>query len=120
MRINADLNGFDSKIAKARRLRFADQNCIRLELDAKGESACVFKNLKEVFTQKNLATAESQNEDAGFGHLAEQMLDFGCSHLTVIVVIEITVDALLVAAVGEIELRAERHAQPQRPVAHLL
>src|ERR1039458_7232189 len=48
------------------------------------------------------------------------MLDFGGGHLTVIIVIEVAVNALFVAAVGEIELYAEGNAQPQRPVAHFL
>src|ERR1022692_2962099 len=48
------------------------------------------------------------------------MLDFGGGHLTVIIVIEVAVNALFVAAVGEIELYAEGNAQPQRPGAHFL
>src|SRR5271170_4749973 len=48
------------------------------------------------------------------------MLDLDGRHLPMIVVIKVAVDALLVAAVGEIELHAVRNAQPQRPLAHLL
>src|ERR1700733_10018196 len=48
------------------------------------------------------------------------MFDFDGGHLAVVIVVEVAVDAVLVAAVGEIKLHAERNAQPQRPVAHFL
>src|ERR1700726_2899871 len=47
------------------------------------------------------------------------MLDLHGGHFAVIVVIEVTVNALLVATIGEIELRAERDTQPQGSLAHL-
>jgi hypothetical protein len=39
------------------------------------------------------------------------MFDLRRGHFTMIVVIEVAVDALFVAAVGEIKLHAERNAQ---------
>src|SRR5580698_8950878 len=48
------------------------------------------------------------------------MLDLSGGHLAVIVMIEIAVNALLVAAVSKIQLRRERDAQALCPVAHLL
>src|SRR5437879_7660696 len=120
VRIDTDLNRLHSELAEPSRLRLADQHGIGLELDAKSEGSRVFQDFKKILAQENLAAAESENENAGLGHLLEQVLDLGGGHLAVVVVIEIAVNALLVAAVGKIEVRAERHAQPLRPFPHLL
>jgi hypothetical protein len=80
----------------------------------------MFQDFEEVLAQKNLAAAQSQNKNTGIGHLREQAFDFGSGHLPVVVVVEIAMNALFVAAVGEIELHAEGNAQPPRPIAHFL
>lgn len=120
VRIDADLNRLHAEIAQPRRLRFPDHHRIGLELDAEGERAGPLQNFEKIFAQENLAAAQRQDKDSGVSHLFQQVLDFGGGHLAVVVVIEIAVHALLVAAVGEIELHAERNAQLQCPVAHLL
>ena len=80
----------------------------------------VFQKLEKVFAQENLAAAQGEDENAGIGHLFEQMLDLGRGHLPVIVMIEIAVHAALVAAVSEVELHAERNVARQRFFGHLL
>src|SRR5208282_2327714 len=91
-----------------------------LELDAEGKRARILQNLEKILAHENLAAAQSQDENAGVGHLLEQVLDFDSGHLPVVVVIKVAVNALLVAAVGQIKLHTEGNAQPQRPVAYLL
>ena len=58
--------------------------------------------------QEDFAATEGEDKDASLGHLIEQMLDLGSRHLAVIIVIEIAVDAPLVAAIGQVELNTER------------
>src|SRR5208282_1106329 len=82
--------------------------------------AGVFEQLEEILAQKNFSAAESQNEDASLGHLLHKMFDLRRRHLAVIVVIEITMDAALVAAISQVDLNAERDIPGQRFVRHLL
>ena len=79
-------------------------------LTSNPSAARVRQELEEVLPQQQLAAAEDQEQRAGRGELVEDRLDFGGGHLAVVVVIEIAVDAALVAAVGEIELHRERNA----------
>src|SRR5271169_5961005 len=72
------------------------------------------------FTQDNLGRAEGENEDAGLGHLVEQVLDFCRGHLAVVVMIEIAMHAALIAAIGQVELNAERNVRLQRLSGHFL
>jgi hypothetical protein len=119
VRVNADLDRFDAEFAEAGGLVLADEQRIDLELHAKHQTAGVFEKVEEVLTQKNLIPAEREDEDAGLGHLAEQVLDLRGGHLAKVVTIEIAGQAALVA-VGPIELDAERNAQLQSLIGHLL
>ena len=76
--------------------------------------ARVLEDLEQILAQEDLAAAEGQEEDPGVGQLIEQVLDLGRRHLAVVVVVEIAVHAALVAAVGEVELHAERNPELQR------
>ena len=67
-------------------------------------AAGVFEHLEKILAQENFAAAQGQNEDAGFGHLVEQVLDLRGGHLAVVVMIEIAVHAAFVAAIGQVEL----------------
>src|SRR5437867_12866680 len=53
--------------------------------------------------EKDPAAADRQEEDARGGELIEDVLDLGERHFAVIVVIEVAVDAALVAALGQVE-----------------
>ncbi len=57
---------------------------------------------------------DCQEEGLGGGELIEEAGDLGERHLAVIVVIEVAVDAPLVAAAGQIQLSAQEGARPQR------
>ena len=48
----------------------------------------------------------------GLGHFVDQAENLGGRHLTVVVMIEITVDAALVTAVGDVEVNRERNIEP--------
>src|SRR5262249_54884068 len=104
----------------SRLLRLADQDAVRLDLHGKQELPRVLQDIEEVRPQKDLAAADREEEDTGLGKLVQHVLDLGERHLTVIIVIEIAVDAPLVAAVRDVELHAERDAQAERLGAHLL
>ena len=76
-------------------------NRIRLKLHAKHQMAGVFEKVEEILAQKNLAAAEREDEDAGLGHLVEEVLDLGGGHLAMVVMIEIAVHASFVAAIRQ-------------------
>ena len=99
-------------------LRLADHDRVGLDLDREHQPARVLEDLEQIRPEENLAAADGEEEDPGVGELVEQILDLGGRHLAVIVVIEVAVHAPLVAAVGEVELRAERDAKAQRPGTH--
>ena len=87
-----------------------------LSLTSKPSTAGVGQQVEEVFSQEQLAAAEDQEERAGCGELIEHRLDLARRHLAVIVVIEVAVDAPLVAPVGEIEVHGQRNAVRERPI----
>lgn len=62
----------------------------------------------QIRPHEDFAAADVQKERARCRQLIQQAQDFGGRHLAVIVVIEIAVDAALVAAVGQIQLHAQR------------
>src|SRR5579871_1383747 len=120
MGINADLNGLDAKCFDAPRFILPDQHCIRLELHAKHQAPGIFQDFEKVLANEDFAAAEGQNEHARLGHFVEQVSDLCQRHLAVIIVVQITMHAALVAAIGDIQLDAERDIQPQCLRCHLL
>ena len=122
-RANADRHRFVAEFAEAGGPALAAEKRIGLELHANHHTAGGFEKVEEVFPQKNLTPAEREEEDDGLGHLLEQMLDLldlRRGHLAKVVMSEIAGHAALVAAVGQIELDAERDAQLQSFIGHLL
>ena len=67
-----------------------------------------------------LAAAERQQEDAGRGHLPEQAAYLIEGHLALVVVVQVAMDAALVASVGQVEMHAQRDAQRDRLGIHFL
>ena len=118
MRIDADLNRIDAQLAKSLRFLLVDHDRVGLDLDVEHEAPRVFDNLKEVAAHKNLAAAERDKENAGFGQLIKCVLDFSGRHLAVVVVIEITMHAALVAAIRDIHVNREGYAQIKGFLAH--
>jgi hypothetical protein len=98
----------------------ADEKRIDLELHAKHQTAGGFEKVEEVLTQINPTPVEREHEGAGAGPPVEQGLDLRRGHLAKVVMIEIAGHAGLVAAVGQIELDAERNAQLPSFIGHLL
>src|SRR6476646_11292667 len=82
--------------------------------------ASVFENLEEVLAQENFAAAERKNEYPDIRHLVEQLLDLRSVHLAMIFVVEIAVHTALVAAIGQIQLNAQRDIARERFIGHLL
>src|SRR6185312_10472651 len=75
------------------------------------------EQLEEVLAEQQLAAAEGEEHCAGRRQLIEHVLHFGRRHLAVIVVVEITVNAALVAALCQIEVHGEGDAIRHRAIA---
>src|ERR1035441_10932000 len=111
MRVDADLNRVYAQFADSPRFLFVDHHRVGLDLNGEHEPPGVFDKLKEVAAQEDLAAAESEKENACLGQLIEHVLDLGGRHLAVVVVIEITMHAALVATIRNIHVHGEGHAQ---------
>src|ERR1700676_5372123 len=118
MRINADLDGFHTEISDSLRLFFANQNGIRFQFDTETANASVLQNLEEIPAHQDLTAAQCEKKNARFRKLIQKILDFGGGHLAVIFMIEITMDAPLVATIGQVQLDSERNSQLERFGAH--
>ena len=66
---------------------------------------------KEVLAQKWFTAAKRQDQGACGSRLKEHSLNLIGRHLAMIIVIEIAVHATLVAAIGHVEMKAERNAK---------
>ena len=100
--------------------RLPHQDRVGLQLDVELQRAGIRQQLEEVLAQQQLAAAEREEQRAGGGELIEDVLDFRRGHLAVVVVIQVAVDAALVAPVGEIEVHRQRNAGVERPIPHVL
>ncbi len=120
VRIDADLDSVQAQLRQAVRLVFADHDGVGLDLDAEQQRARILQQLEEIAAQEHLAAAEHQKENSGRGELIEQVLDLGRGHFAVVVVVQVTVDTPLIAAVGDVHLDAQRDAHFERFRAHFL
>ena len=111
VRVHANLNRVHGQFAKSPGFLFMDHDRVGLDLHVEHETARVFDKLKEVAAHKDLAAAESKKKNASLGELVEDVLDFRGRHLAVVVVIEIAMHTALVAAIGDVQVHGERHAQ---------
>src|SRR2546430_11920819 len=66
------------------------------------------QNLVEVRAQENLAAAEGQKQRPRACQIIQHLEALGGGQFPVVVMIEITMHAALVAAVGQVEMHAER------------
>ena len=71
----------------------------------------VFEDLKEIAAHQHFATTEREEECAGGGELIEHAGDLVEGHFAVIVMIEIAMNAALIAAIGDVELHAQRNVE---------
>ena len=78
----------------------------------------MLEDVEQIGSEKDFAAADRQEKDARFGELIQQIGDLDVCQLAVVVVIEVAVDAALVAAVRQIDLGAERDAKAQRLGTH--
>src|SRR5271170_4761891 len=119
VRVDADLHLLDAQFANAPGFRLADHNAIGLDLDVEQQPARMFHDFEEVAAHEHFAAAKSEEEDSSIRELVQNTCDLGSRHLAVIVVIQIAVDAALVATIGDVEVHADGDAQPQRLLVHL-
>ena len=120
MRVHADLYLLHSQGPQPLRLVLTDHDCVGLHLDIELQLAGVLHQFEKIAAHKDLTAAECQKENAGVRELFENALDLRGCHFPVIVVIEIAVDAALVAAIGDVEMHADRDAQLQGFLIHLI
>ena len=84
------------------------------------QGASALEDVKEVHAHQDLAAAQGEEEDAGLGQLVDHVEHLRRGHLPVIVVVEVTVYAALVAAVRDVQVDAQGHARIERPLVHFL
>src|SRR5271155_2782538 len=60
MRVDADLDAFETELAQRRRFGFLDQNAVALELDAEVELTGAPDDREKISAQQRLAPAERQ------------------------------------------------------------
>ena len=110
MRVDADLNLLDSELTKSSGLLLADHDAVGLYFYVEQKLSRSFHDFKKIAAQKNFAAAEREKKNAGGGELGKNVEDLRRGHLAMVVMIEITMDAALVTAIGDIEMNAERQA----------
>src|SRR5882724_5278847 len=118
--IDADLNRFDCQRADALGFFLTNHECIRLEPDTKTPFSGVFKDMEEVLAKQNFAATDREKKNARLGELVQKTFDFDCSHLTAIVVIEVTMNAPHVTAISDIQMDRQRNAKSKRFRPHLV
>src|SRR5579871_1738792 len=121
MRVNADLDRLNPDFSEPCSLPLANHDRVRLELYTKLLlQAGILEDLEEVFSQKDFAAAEGQNEDSGVCQFIQQMLDLYCRHLTMVVMIEIAMHTAFIATIRKVELHAERDVQRESLFGQLM
>src|SRR6185369_8881874 len=110
MRVHADLDLFNSKCSKPLGLMFPDHYRISLHPDVELQVASVLHQFKKIAAHEDLATAECEEEYTGGSELVQDSLYFLRCHFPMIIVIEIAVDATLVAAVGDVKMHTDGNA----------
>jgi hypothetical protein len=91
-------------------LLLADHDAVGLYFYVEQKLSRSFHDFKKIAAQKNFAAAEREKKNAGGGELGKNVEDLRRGHLAMVVMIEITMDAALVTAIGDIEMNAERQA----------
>jgi len=120
MGVDADLNVLHLEIAQTQRLFFTDHECVGLDLYAEHEGAGVFEDVEEVHAHEDFAAAQGEKEDSRIGKLVEQIANLGGRHFAVVVVIKVAMDAAFVAAIGDVELHAQRNPAIKGALPELL
>ena len=120
VRVNTDLDLFHSQPSQFARFPFANHHRVRFDLNVEKQLPRVSHQLQKITSQKNFPSAKSQKEGSCRRQLIEDALDFPGRHLPMILMIEITMPAALVAAVSDVHMNAQRHSVHQRLVVHLM
>ena len=80
----------------------------------------MFDEIKKIAAHEDFAAAESDRENAYVREFLQQILYLCGGHLAVIVVVQVTVDAAFVAAVGHVQMDVDGNAQFHCFIVHLL
>ncbi len=118
--VDGDLDLLDAELLEADGFLVADHDGVGLELDVEAEGAGVLEDLEAVAAEEGFAAGDDEEEGAAGGEFVEDALDLGGVHLALDVVVEIAVDAALVAAPGDVEVRAEGDAHCGCFLIHLI
>ena len=117
--IDADLDLLDAEPLEPRRFLGADHHRVGLQFYVESEFARVLQNFKAVAPQQRLAAADAEEECAALLELANHVLDLVGAHLVLAFVVEIAVNAALVALPRDVKMRAQRNARGSRLLIHL-
>src|SRR4051794_22322304 len=100
MRVDADLDLLDPKLAHAAGLSFADHHAVRLYFDIEKALPRMLNNVEKIAAHQYFAATQREEENAGICKLIKNVLNLGSGHLPKIVMIQVTVDAAFVASVS--------------------
>ena len=120
MRVDTDLHLVYSQFRHASRFWFPDHDGVGLDPYAEHQLACVLEQFEKITAHQDLAAAEGQEKCSRVREFFQHTLNLARGHLPVIVMVQIAVNTALIAAVRDVEMDGHRHAQFQRPFAHLL
>src|ERR1035437_4526517 len=119
MRIDTDLDLLDAELAKSGGFLLVDHHPVGLHFYVEQQLPRPFHDFKKVPAHENFTPTEGEKKYAGIGELGEHIGDFRRRHLAMIVMVQVAMHAALIAAVGDIEVNAERQAQLQCFLIHI-
>jgi hypothetical protein len=82
--------------------------------------ASVLQDLEAIPPEQWFSSADAQEKSSRISELADHILNLGCRHFAFAIVIEIAMDATLIAAPCDIEVRAQRDALLSRLLRHFV
>src|ERR1700684_2262774 len=97
MRVDTDLHLLDAELAKSRGFLFADHHPVGLHLHVEQQLPRPLYDFKKVPPHENFTATKGEKKNSGIGELGQDIKDFRRRHLAMIVVIEIAMQAALVA-----------------------
>src|SRR5437016_4433285 len=104
--VNADLHAPHAEALQHLRAFGSDEQRIRLKTYVELQPARRCENFFQIFAKKNFSAAKREKEGAGASQLLQRIHTFARGQLAVVLVVEVTVHASLVAAIGQIKMHA--------------
>src|ERR1035437_6651497 len=119
MRIDTDLDLLDAELAKSGGFLLVDDHPVGLHFYVDQQLPRPLHDFKKVPAHENFTPTEGEEKYAGIGELGEHIGDFCRRHLAMIVMVQVAMHAALIAAVRDIKVNADGHAQLQCFLIHI-